>query len=150
MISSVPASSNPDSNAIIPGTEKREWAPCTAGRLTPSRIRPTAVRPMPSHWRREIRRPKLRSAMIASSTTPPASTAWTTDRGATAIAATWKIQAPAAISIPTANSGRGIQTPGGADRAADVDRRSRARAAMLEQKADVRRERADQREQDAE
>ena len=88
MISSVPASSRIASNPIMPGTEKREWAPCTVGRLMPSRIRPTAVRPIPIHWRREIRSPKLRSAMIASSTTPPASTAWTTDSGATAIAAT--------------------------------------------------------------
>ena len=42
--------------------------------------------------------------MTASSTTPPASTDWTSDRGATAIAPTWKSQAPAAISIPIANS----------------------------------------------
>ncbi len=104
MISNVPATSSPASNPIIPGSEKREWAPCTDGRVKPSRIRPTAVRPIPIHWRREIRSPKLRSAMIASSTTPPASTAWTTDSGATAIAATWKIQAPAAITIPSANS----------------------------------------------
>ncbi len=43
--------------------------------------------------------------MIASSTTPPASTHWTIERGATAIAATWKIQAPVAIAIPIANNG---------------------------------------------
>ena len=41
--------------------------------------------------------------MIASRTTPPASTAWTTDSGAIDIAATWKIQAPVAIAKPNAN-----------------------------------------------
>ena len=43
--------------------------------------------------------------MIASSTTPPASTICTIESGASDIAATWKIQAPAAISMPIANIG---------------------------------------------
>ena len=59
---------------------------------------------MPTHCLREMHRPKVRSAITANSTTPPARTAWTSDSGATAIAATWKIQAAEAISIPIANS----------------------------------------------
>ena len=43
--------------------------------------------------------------MIASSTTPPASTICTIERGAIDIAATWKTQAPVAISMPIANIG---------------------------------------------
>ncbi len=43
--------------------------------------------------------------MIASSTTPPARTAWTTDIGASASAATWKPQALVATSMPSANQG---------------------------------------------
>ena len=54
MISSVPATSRAASNATIAGTEKREWAPCTAGRLKPSSSSPTAVSTIPTHWRREI------------------------------------------------------------------------------------------------
>ena len=43
--------------------------------------------------------------MIASSTMPPASTACTSDSGATDIAATWKTHAPAPIIHPIVNSG---------------------------------------------
>ncbi len=41
MISSVPITIRPASKAIIPGTEKRECAPCTAGSEMPSRTRPS-------------------------------------------------------------------------------------------------------------
>ena len=41
--------------------------------------------------------------MTASSTTPPDSTAWTTEIGAIAIAATWRIHAPTATPMPIAN-----------------------------------------------
>ena len=47
---------------------------------------------------------EVRAAITASSTTPPARTDWTSESGATAIAATWKIQAPVAIIMPIANS----------------------------------------------
>jgi hypothetical protein len=103
MISSVPAPISPNSNAIMPGTEKREWAPCTPGSVKPSSTSPAAVSPRPIHCLRPTRTPSTRSAMIASNTTPPASTACTTDSGTIDIAATWKIQAPLAITIPTAN-----------------------------------------------
>ena len=102
--SNVPATSRAPSNTTIPGTEKREWAPCTAGRLRPSSSSPTAVSTIPPHWRREIFSPNERSATTASITTPPASTAWTVDSGATAIAATWNTQAPVATRNPIANS----------------------------------------------
>ena len=39
--------------------------------------------------------------MIASITTPPARTAWTTDSGTSVIAAICSSQEPAAIAIPT-------------------------------------------------
>jgi hypothetical protein len=63
-----------------------------------------AVSASPIHCRRPTLIPSIRSAITASNTTPPASTACTSESGATAIAATWKIQAPLAISIPIANS----------------------------------------------
>ena len=50
-----------------------------------------------------MRKPKKRSAMTASSTTPPERTAWTTDIGASASAPTCRTQAPTATSIPIAN-----------------------------------------------
>ena len=104
MIRSVPAAIRPVSNEIMPGTEKRESAPWVAGSVNPRRISPNAVIARPIHCRLPIRSPKTRSAITASRTTPPASTACTIDSGASDIAATWKIQAPVAITIPIANS----------------------------------------------
>ena len=43
--------------------------------------------------------------MIASITIPPARTAWTSDSGATDIAATWNTQAPVPMTHPIVNSG---------------------------------------------
>ena len=103
MISSAPAPTSPNSNAIIPGTENRECAPWTPGNVKPSRISPAAVSVSPIHWRRPTRTPSIRSAITASSTTPPASTAWTIDRGAADIAATWNTHAALPISIPIEN-----------------------------------------------
>ena len=88
--------------------------------------------------------------MMASSTTPPASTAWTSDSGATAMAATWKIQAPVAINMPIANNLDANSALAERQRMADVHGGRRAGSPMLEQEADVRRERAGEREQDAE
>ena len=62
------------------------------------------MRKIPTHCLREMQRPKVRSAITASRTTPPARTAWTSDSGATAMAATWKIHAAEAISMPIENS----------------------------------------------
>ena len=45
----------------------------------------------------------MRSAITAMITTPVESTAWTTDSGANASAATWSSQAPAATPMPIAN-----------------------------------------------
>ena len=94
--------------------------------------------------------PKIRSAITASSTTPPARTACTSERGATAIAATWKIQAPEAISMPSENSLEANSAARRAQRVADVNGLSLPRATMLVQKADVGGQRAAEREQDAE
>ncbi len=87
----------------MPGSENCECALWIAGSVTPSNISPNAVKPSPSHWRGPTRKPNSRSAITASSTTPPASTAWTTDIGATASAATCAPQAASATSIPIVN-----------------------------------------------
>ena len=71
--------------------------------MTISSTRPQAVIATPSHWRGPTSKPKIRSASTASITTPVESTACTTDIGASASAATWKIQAPRAIAMPIAN-----------------------------------------------
>ena len=57
----------------------------------------------PSHWRRPTLKPNRRSASTARITTPVESTACTTEIGASAIAATWKSQAPSATAMPIAN-----------------------------------------------
>ena len=59
--------------------------------------------PTPIHWRAPTLKPNSRSAITASSTTPVESTAWTTDIGAKARAATWKNQALVATAMPIAN-----------------------------------------------
>ena len=61
--------------------------------------------------------------MTASSTTPPARTAWTTDIGARASAATWKPQAPIATTMPIANHFEREQRLRRVQRVLDVDRR---------------------------
>ena len=88
--------------------------------------------------------------MTAISTTPPASTTWTTDIGAIASAATWKPQALVATTMPIANHFERVQRLRRAQRVTDVDRRGLAGAAVLEEEAEVRDERAEEREQDAE
>ena len=118
--------------------------------MTPSRISPKAVSARPIHCRRPIRSPKIRSAITASSTIPPASTAWTSDIGATDIAATWKTHAHEAIPIPIANSRVRNSERRGPQRLAHVDGRCRARSAVLVEEADVGRQGAGEREQDAE
>ena len=57
----------------------------------------------PTHWRSPTLKPKMRSAMTARITTPVESTAWTTEIGARAIAATCSSQAPSATAMPIAN-----------------------------------------------
>ena len=89
--------------------------------------------------------------MTAISTTPPASTTWTTDIGASASAATWKPQAPVATTMPMREPLRGVQqafavcsgcrmSTGGASQA----------PRCLKKNAEVRDEGAEEREQDAE
>ena len=109
-----------------------------------------AVRPTPHHWRPPTSKPKTRSASTASITTPVESTAWTTDSGANAIAATCRTQAPTATAMPIANHfcansdltlshGRRMSTFGGV-----------TGAAVLVQEAELRHEGAAEREQDSE
>ena len=57
----------------------------------------------PIHWRRPTSKPNSRSASTARITTPVESTAWTTDSGAKASAATCSSQAPSATPMPIAN-----------------------------------------------
>jgi hypothetical protein len=87
-ISSVPNTIRPASNAIALDAEKCDWAPWEPGSVTPSSIKPPAVSARPAHWRPPTVTPSVRSAMIASRTTPPASTTWTVESGAIDIAAT--------------------------------------------------------------
>ncbi len=87
--------------------------------------------------------------MIASSTMPPASTTCTTESGTSAIAPMWKIQEPQAIEHAEREQPRGEQLPRRPERTTEVDRRRRAGAAMLVEKAEVRRERAAEREGNA-
>ncbi len=103
MMSSAPMPNRPASKAVMAPTEKDGAAPSPAGRVTPRRIRPSAVSARPHHWRGPTVNPKSFSAMTASSTIPPDSTAWTTESGARVIAATCKPQAPAPTSMPIAN-----------------------------------------------
>ena len=71
--------------------------------MTTSSTRPTAVIATPAHWRGPTRNPKIRSAITASITTPVESTAWTTESGAKASAATCSSQAKSAMPMPIAN-----------------------------------------------
>ena len=55
------------------------------------------------NWRRPTWKPKQRSARTVSKTMPPEMTVWTIESGASAMAATWKAQAPVATTMPRAN-----------------------------------------------
>ncbi len=103
MMKSAPRPNRPASKAIIAVTEKEECAPWLAGSVMPSRIRPTPVIARPHHWRGPTLKPNSRSAITASRTSPPESTAWTTDSGASEIAATCSSQAARPTSMPSAN-----------------------------------------------
>ena len=121
-----------------------------AGIVMTSRTRPTAVSARPHHCRLPTSKPKRRSAITAMSTTPPESTTWTTDSGASEIAATWRVQAPAADDHADGEPARGVQRLGRAQRMAHVDGRSLASTAVLEEEAQVGSDGAEQRQQDAE
>ena len=66
-------------------------------------MRPAAVITTPAHSRPPTAQPNSRWPSTASITTPVESTTWTTDSGASASAATWRIHAPRAITMPSAN-----------------------------------------------
>ena len=145
MISRPPAAIRTVSNPIMPGMEKCESAPWAAGSVKPSSISPNAVSARPIHCRRPIEQPSICSAMIASITMPPARTAWTSDSGATDIAATWNTHAPVPISQPIVNSGEANSALADWIGLRTVHRRGRAGSPMLVEEADVRRERAQKR-----
>ena len=77
------------------------------------------------------------------------STAWTTDIGAKARAATWKNQAPVATAMPMANHLDLKSSAAGAQRMAHVDLRRRVGAAVLVEEAELRGDSAGEREQDS-
>ena len=77
----------------------------SAGRVIAQQHEAEVVSAEPDHWRLPTLKPNMRSAMTASSTRPPASTAWTTESGAREMAATWRTQAPAPMPMPMANQG---------------------------------------------
>ena len=81
---------------------------------------------------------------------PPARTAWTSESGATDIAATWKTHAPAPITQPIVNSGEANRALADRQRPAHVHRRRRAGSPVLVQEADIRGQSAQKREEDAE
>ena len=87
--------------------------------------------------------------MIASSTMPPASTTCTTESGTSAIAPMWKIQEPHAIEHAQREHARREQLARRPERTAEVHRRGGAGATMLVEKAEIRRERAAEREGNA-
>ena len=103
MISRPPRPNKPASKEIMARTENWECAPCVAGRVTPSRIRPAAMSQSPSHCRGPTLKPNMRSAMTAMKTMPAARATCTTDMGASDRAATCSAQEPVATSIPSAN-----------------------------------------------
>ena len=101
----------------------------------------------PIHWRVPTLKPKTRSARTARKTRPPEMTAWTRERGASAMAATWKIQAPIATPMPIANHfdvQRPLRAP---ERVLPLHVGRRAGALVLEQEAQVREKSAQKREQ---
>ena len=149
MTSSAPSTTRAPSNAIIPASENCEWAPPWPGRVIVSMINPAAVSATPAHWRRPTVSPKTRSAMTARRTTPPDRTACTTDIGARARAATCSTQAPSATSIPIANQREANSASRRGERPADVDRGRSAGSPVLVEEAEVRRDRAEQCQQDA-
>ena len=102
-IRSVPSASIAASNASRPGSANELPLPCWAGSVSTSSVSPAAVIATPAHWRRLTSSPKIRSLITARSTTPVESTACTVESGASASAATWNSQAPAAIAMPMAN-----------------------------------------------
>ena len=115
----------PASKAISIGAANVPCSPPGEGSVATSAIRPSAVMPTPTHWRRGTVQPNSRSPRTATTITPVDSTACTMDSGASASAATCSTQAPAAIAIPTANhfernrafaldSGRRMSTTGAA------------------------------------
>ena len=88
----------------MPGTEKREWAPCTAGQAEAEQNQADGGQARSRSIAGErSSAPKHTLGHDRQQHDPAASTACTTDSGATAIAATWKIQAPEAITMPIAN-----------------------------------------------
>ena len=103
----------------------------------------------PIHWRGPTWKPKMRSAITARITTPVERTAWTTDSGAKASAATWKNQAPVATAMPIANHLHEYSCFAVRKRMPDVDRGGLVRALVLVKKAQLRGDGAGQREQDA-
>ena len=149
VISSAPIASMPASNEIMPATEKLECEPEWAGSVTTSRIRPAAVIATPIHWRRPTSKPNSRSAMTARITTPVESTACTTEIGASAIAATCRIQAPSATPMPIANQREEKRALTGLQGVADVDLGGRARTLVLVEEAQLRRHGAGERDQDS-
>ena len=76
-------------------------------------------------------------------------TAWTSDSGASASAATWKIQAPSATAMPIANHLERNERDGAGQRVAQIDVRRGDGPTVLEQEAQVGREGAGERQQDS-
>ena len=121
-----------------------------AGSVTTSSTSPAAVMATPAHWRGPTSKPKIRSASTASITTPVESTACTTDSGASASAATCSSQAPSGDAHADREPLGAEQRRAAAQRMADVDRGRLVRATVLVEEAELGRDRAAEREQDAE
>ena len=105
------------------------------------------MRPTPIHSRRPSSKPKQRSASTARKTRPPEITAWTSEIGASASAATCSTQATSATAKPIAHHLERKSARGARERVAHVDVRGRDGTPVLPEEGEVRRECACEREQ---
>src|SRR3954469_22152424 len=94
--------SSPIWKAAIPTIEYRVCS-TVVGVVAPRSASPAPTSPIPPHCRRWSLNPKRRSASTASTTKPPAITAWATESGASAMAPTWNTQPTTATAHPIAH-----------------------------------------------
>ena len=149
VISSVPSASATASKTISAGHGER-GVPCRRARacVTTSSASPTrSSRRRPTGGGRRCGRTAGRRAPRGSRRRCESAT-WTVESGASASAATCRIQAPAAIAMPIANHFEREQRAGAGQRAPQLDRRRAAGAAVLAQEAQLRDGGAYQRQRD--
>ena len=139
----------PASKAISAGTANAEWLPPVRGSVSDEQRQADGghrhADPLAACRRVQ---PNSRSPSTASITTPVESTTWTMDSGASASAATCRIQAPAAIAMPIANHFERNRPRALRSGALQLDARRLRGAAVLAQEAELRDGGAQQRQPD--